>query len=170
MAQIDSTSDLHTPRNAGKIVIAGCGNLLRADDGVGPRLVRRLWEYGPPDSVRLADGGTAGMDIAFQMEGAREVIIIDACQSGSDPGAVFEIPGEEVQTPPLEAMQGGNLHAFRWDHALAFGKWMLKDRYPAKVTVFLIEAAELGYGEDLSEPVRDAMERVAAEIVRRYWT
>lgn len=45
-------------------LIIGCGNLLRGDDGVGPILIRRLWEIGLPEGVRVADGGTAGMDVA----------------------------------------------------------------------------------------------------------
>ncbi|WP_264001449.1 hydrogenase maturation protease, partial [Mycolicibacterium gadium] len=50
--------------------MVGCGNLLRGDDGVGPVLVRHLWERGVPAGARLVDGGTAGMDVAFQMRGA----------------------------------------------------------------------------------------------------
>lgn len=42
------------------LLVVGCGNLLRADDGVGPILVRHLWEGGVPAGVRLVDGGTAG--------------------------------------------------------------------------------------------------------------
>ncbi len=37
--------------------------------GVGPVLVRHLWERGVPTGARLVDGGTAGMDVAFQMRG-----------------------------------------------------------------------------------------------------
>lgn len=145
-------------------VIIGCGNLLRGDDGVGPLLIRRLWELGPPPGVRLADGGTAGMDVAFQMEGATEVIIVDACRTGAPPGTIFEVPGEEVETPPLTAI---NLHNFRWDHAIAFGRWLLKERFPQKVTVFLIEAQRLEPGMGLSPAVQAAMERLAANLMRR---
>ncbi|QIA27587.1 hydrogenase maturation protease [Thermaerobacter sp. PB12/4term] len=145
-------------------VIIGCGNLLRSDDGVGPLLIRRLWELGPPPGVRLADGGTAGMDVAFQIDGATELIIVDACRTGAPPGTIFEVPGEEVETPPLTAI---NLHDFRWDHAIAFGRWLLKDRFPRKVTVFLIEAASLEPGMGLSPAVQEAMERLAADLVRR---
>lgn len=145
-------------------LIVGCGNLLRSDDGVGPHLVRRLWDLGVPEGVRLADGGTAGMDVAFQMEGATELIIVDACRTGAPPGTLYEVPGEEVETPPLTAL---NLHAFRWDHALAFGRWLLKDRFPRKVTVFLIEAENLEPGVGLSPAVAAAMERLAAELLRR---
>jgi len=145
-------------------VIIGCGNLLRGDDGVGPLLIRRLWELGPPPGVRLADGGTAGMDVAFQMEGATDVIIVDACRTGAPPGTIFEVPGEEVETPPLTAI---NLHNFRWDHAIAFGRWLLKERFPQKVTVFLIEAQRLEPGMGLSPAVQAAMERLAADLMRR---
>ncbi|ADG07183.1 hydrogenase maturation protease [Kyrpidia tusciae] len=145
-------------------LVIGCGNLLRSDDGVGPLLVRKIWDLGPPPGVRLADGGTAGMDVAFQIGDARELILVDACKTGAAPGTVFEIPGEEVETPPLTAV---NLHDFRWDHAIAFGRWLLKDRFPEKVTVVLIEAETLEPGVGLSPAVETAMERVAADLIRR---
>lgn len=145
-------------------VIIGCGNLLRSDDGVGPHLIRKLWDMGPPPGVRLADGGTAGMDVTFQIGDADELILVDACQTRGEPGTIFEVPGEEVETPPLKGM---NLHDFRWDHALALGKWLLKDRFPKKVTVFLIEAEDLSHGFGLSPTVEEAMERLANELFRR---
>jgi len=144
-------------------LIIGCGNLLRGDDGVGPMLVRHLAEIGTPPGVRLADGGTAGMDVAFNMRGADRVIIVDACQSGAEPGALFKVPGERLaQLPPLE---GINLHAFRWDHALAFGRWLLKDDYPRDIVVYLVEVASLTFGAPLTEPVQAAMAQLAQRLL-----
>jgi hydrogenase maturation protease len=144
-------------------LIIGCGNLLRGDDAVGPVLIRHLWELGLPEGVRCADGGTGGMDVAFQMRGVRHVILIDACVSGSEPGSLFCLPPEEVETlPPLA---GINLHAFRWDHALTFAHWLLKDDYPRKITVYLIEAQSLTIGEPLSEPVATAMRKLAQTLL-----
>ncbi len=148
-------------------LIVGCGNLLRGDDGVGPILVRHLWERGVPDGVRLVDGGTAGMDAAFQMRGAARVIIVDASRTGAPPGTLYRVPGAELENlPPLEGLHS---HAFRWDHALAFAHWLLKDEYPTDVTVYLIEAAQVDPGADLSAPVRAAMAEVA-DLITRDWT
>lgn len=147
------------------VLVIGCGNLLRGDDGVGPILVRRLFELGIPSRMRLADGGTAGMDVAFAMEGAGEVVLVDACRSGGKAGELYELPGEAVETPPLT---GINMHAFRFDHAIAFGRWLLKERYPKKVTVFLIEAAQFEPGAPLSEPVATSMEELARLLLQRY--
>lgn len=142
-------------------LIIGCGNLLRGDDATGPVLIRRMWERGLPEHVHCADGGTGGMDVAFQMRGVRHVILVDACRSGGEPGAIFEVPGEEVQQlPPIE---GINLHAFRWDHALAFGRWLLKQDYPEKVTVYLIEGLDFVIGQPLSP----AVDRAIDELVER---
>ncbi len=146
-------------------LIIGCGNLLRGDDAVGPILIRHLWEIGLPDGVRCADGGTGGMDVAFQMRGVPEVILIDACRSGSEPGSIFQLPGEEVeQLPPLT---GINTHAFRWDHALAFGRWLLKDEYPKNITVYLIEAEQIEFGEPLTPCVDSAMRKLAAALIEK---
>lgn len=140
-----------------RVLIIGCGNLLRGDDAVGPVLVRHLWERGVPHLVRCADGGTGGMDVAFQMRGVPHVIIVDACTSGSEAGAIFRLNGADAETPPLA---GVNLHAFRWDHALAFARWALKDDYPPRIDVWLIEAERLQVGEPLSPAVEASMFRV----------
>ncbi len=145
-----------------KTLIIGCGNLLRGDDGVGPILIRRLWEIGLPEGVRVADGGTAGMDVAFQMRGADRVIIVDACRTGATPGTLYRVPGEQLaQLPPPT---GINLHAFRWDHALAFGRWLLKDAYPRDITVFLIEGECFDHGAPLSPAVQARMEELAQSL------
>ncbi|WP_044896541.1 hydrogenase maturation protease [Bacillus alveayuensis] len=145
-------------------VIIGCGNLLRSDDGAGPMLIRKLWELGIPPGVRLADGGTAGMDVTFQIGDAEELILVDACKSGAEPGTIFEIPGEEVEAPPLKDI---NLHDFRWDNAIALGRWILKNRFPKKVKVFLIEAENLSHGFGLSPKVEEALDRLAHELLTR---
>jgi len=143
-------------------LIIGCGNLLRGDDAVGPILVRVLAERGVPPGVRLADGGTAGMDVAFKMRGAGHVIIVDACRTGQPPGTLYQVPGEELaQLPPITGL---NLHAFRWDHALAFGRWLLKEEYPPRITVYLIEAENLEFGDELSRPVRATMENLVQKL------
>lgn len=150
----------NTGKDTGPIqtLIIGCGNLLRGDDAAGSVFIRRLWERGLPRGVRCADGGTGGMDVAFQMRGVPEVVLVDACRSGSEPGSIFQLPGSEVEhLPPLA---GINLHAFRWDHALAFARWLLKEEYPRNITVYLIEAEALEFGAPLSPAVDQALARL----------
>ncbi len=156
--------DLEPPGCA--VLVVGCGNLLRGDDGVGPILVRHLWERGLPDGVRLVDGGTAGMDVAFQMRGAQRVVIVDASATGAGPGTVYRVPGHELaELPPL---QGLHTHSFRWDHAIAFARWALEGACPDDITVFLIEAENVAVGAELSAPVVAAMELVIDEIEKGY--
>lgn len=148
------------------LVVIGCGNLLRGDDAVGPILIRQLWEDGVPEDVTLVDGGTAGMDVAFKMRGARQLILIDAATSGNEPGTIYRLPGSEVEDLP--ALAGLHSHQFRWDHALAFGRWLLRDDYPKDITVFLIEIEQTTPGADLSPKVSAAMHQVK-DMVTGYW-
>lgn len=164
----DSDLDLEPPGCA--VIVIGCGNLLRGDDGVGPVLIRHLWDRGVPEGAKLVDGGTAGMDVGFQMRGAQRVVIVDACVSqgagGAAPGTVYRVPGEELtDLPPL---QGLHTHSFRWDHAIPFARWALGEACPTDITVFLIEAAEMELGAELSDPVRAGMEQVITLIERDF--
>ena len=139
--------------------VIGCGNLNRSDDGVGVVVARELMRH---RSVRVSifDAGTGGMDVMFRARGASRLVLIDASRSGSEPGAIFRVPGEELARDYQPTL---SLHDFRWDHALYAGRH-IGASFPTDITVFLIEAATLDLGTQLSEPVRRAADRVVKDI------
>lgn len=156
------------------LTIIGCGNANRCDDGVGVHVVQSLMrefgrEFGGGGTeVRIIDGGTGGLEVMFQARGCTELIIVDACRSGSEPGAVFRVPGEEFD---LEHAPTFTLHDFRWDHALVAGRRLFGDMFPSEVVVYLIEAGNLSFGLELSAPVSRSACKVIEEIadkVRRH--
>ncbi|MFN2644447.1 MAG: hydrogenase maturation protease [Burkholderiales bacterium] len=145
------------------IAVIGCGNPARSDDGAGCEIVRLL-KRGPlaADSrVRLLDAGTDGLGVMLAARGATRLVIVDACRSGSTPGALFEVPGAELATRPVPSL---NLHDFRWEHALYAGRQMYGDAFPSQVTVMLIEAASVDFGIELSPAVAAAAHKAAARI------
>ncbi len=151
---------------AGGLAIIACGNPNRRDDGAASEVLRLLRPDGalalPQDpAMRLLDAGTDGMAVMFAAKGCDRLIIVDACRSGSEGGAIFEVPGGELEQPPRS---GFNLHDFRWDHALFAGRQMFREHFPSDVTVFLIEAESLDLGIGLTEKVAGAARKVAERI------
>ncbi|MBF2065914.1 MAG: hydrogenase maturation protease [Calothrix sp. C42_A2020_038] len=147
------------------IAIIGCGNLNRSDDAVGVIIAQRLQQYflqNPNPNVRVYDCGTAGIEVMFFARNSTKLIIIDASSTGSQPGAVYKIPGEELETLPNRSY---NLHNFRWDNAIASGRQIFED-FPKDVIVYLIEAANLNFGWELSPVVQHAADFVFEEIVK----
>jgi hydrogenase maturation protease len=151
---------------AAEIAIIGCGNPNRRDDGAAAEVLRLLGSVVDQGtgSVRLLDAGTDGMAVMFAARGCRAMFVIDACSSGAEPGAVFELPGAEFDRPPDH---GFNLHDFRWDHALHAGRRILGADFPAEVRVFLIEGQSFELGIGLSPPVARATQQVAERIGQR---
>jgi hydrogenase maturation protease len=146
------------------IAVIGCGNPNRSDDGVGPEVVRalRARKVGSGGTgVSLLDAGTDGMAVIFGARGCRTLVIIDACRSGSEPGAIFEVPGSELEQRYQPSL---NLHDFRWDHALFAGRQLLRDDFPADVTVLLIEAETTDFGVGLSPAVSGAAYKVVDRV------
>ncbi len=144
-----------------------CGNPNRQDDGVGVYLAQQLitiLNADPVAGVRVFDAGTAGMDIMFQARGCDALIIIDANQSSSEPGSIFEVPGIELENIPEPSY---NLHDFRWDNALYAGRRIYREQFPTDIAVFLIEAENLDLGLGLSVPVQKAADRVLELIIER---
>ena len=148
-----------------EIAIVACGNPNRRDDGAGLEVLGLLRAdealAAVRDTVRLLDAGTDGMAVMFAAKGCDMLIIVDACRSGSQSGAIFEVPGSELEQPPRSSI---TLHDFRWDHALFAGRRMFGGAFPLDVKVFLIEAENLDFGIGLSENVAKAARKVAGRI------
>ncbi len=146
------------------LTIIGCGNLNRSDDAVGVIIAQRLQRYlakYPHPHIEVYDCGTAGMEVMFKARGSKHLIIIDASWTNSEPGAVFKIPGEELEALPEPSY---NLHDFRWDNAIAAGRKIFKDDFPSSVTVYLIEAANLDFGWELSHAVKHSLDFVLEQV------
>ncbi len=147
-----------------RIAVIGCGNPARSDDGVGLEVVRQLHAseaFRAHPVVTLLDAGPDGLAVLFAARGASTLIIIDACHTGAEPGAIFEVPGDTLAAAPRN---GFNLHELRWDHALHAGRAMYGLAFPADVTVFLIEAQTLGLGIGLSTAAQAASIAVALRV------
>lgn len=148
------------------LTVIGCGNSNRSDDGVGVFVAQSLQCYvreHRSDNVRIFDAGTSGVEIMYQARGARQLIIVDAAKTGSEPGAIFKVPGEELA---IDAEPALGQHSFRWDHALAAGRRIFRDQFPNDVTVYLIESLNLELGLDLTAPVRKSAQKVISDIQR----
>lgn len=143
-----------------RLAVIGCGNPARRDDGVGIEVVRQLRRC-TAEGVDLIDAGTSGMDVMFRVRGAERVVIVDACRSGSSAGAIFRLPAKEAMTP---AEHGFSLHGLRWDHALYAGSRMFGESFADHAEVILIEAGDIGFGLELTDPVRAAAARVVSML------
>jgi len=71
-----------------RVLVLGVGNVLMGDEGVGIHILRQLEQERPVDGVRLLDGGTGGVNLLTEFEGAEEVILIDATRDGQPAGTV----------------------------------------------------------------------------------
>ena len=75
-----------------RILIAGIGNIFLGDDAFGVEVVRRMSDLDLPESVRVADFGIRGFDLAYALQdGYETTILIDACPHGELPGTLYVI-------------------------------------------------------------------------------
>ncbi len=146
------------------LTVIGCGNRNRSDDGVGPVIVEllneRLRDFRAPN-INIFDTGSGGMDVMFRARGSSELIIVDACTSGSVAGSIFELPAEALRVPHDPIV---NSHEFKWQHAIYAGRQIYAQDFPKHIRVILIESAHTGIGLQLTAAVSDAASRVAEQL------
>lgn len=79
------------------IALVACfGNVLRADDGVGPAVAQALLAEPLPDGARVLEVGIGGIHLVQELLGGVDVLlIVDAVDLGRTPGSVV------VQRPDI---------------------------------------------------------------------
>ena len=92
------------------ILVAGVGNVLRADDGFGVRLAWRLAKRSLPPGVKVIETGIGGMTLVQElMLGYDAVLLLDAHQAGGVPGTVRLL---EPTLPDLSALDPHQLRDY----------------------------------------------------------
>jgi hydrogenase maturation protease len=144
----------------GPAVVIGVGNLLLRDDGIGVRVVQALRSQQAldpgtlPEATRLVDGGTLGVDLLPNVEGARSLLLLDAVDLDQPAGTVSVLRGDDILTA------GGT-----WGGCIPGGVGellsvaRLMGWLPAPVALIGIQVDDTSYGEGLSESVAAALPR-----------
>lgn len=74
-----------------KTLIAGVGNILLGDEGIGVHAVRALMAQGLPAGVDAVDAGTALDGLLGELAGYGRLILVDAVRGGGRPGDVYRL-------------------------------------------------------------------------------
>lgn len=85
-------------RMTGRVAIAGIGNILRGDDGLGPKFIELL--KAKEISAALFDCGTAPENYIFPIlsTSCETVVLIDAADLGMAPGGAKILDLHEIST------------------------------------------------------------------------
>ncbi len=89
------------------ILIIGCGNILKGDDGFGPKVIEYLEEnFQPSESVQIIDAGLSCGEWLRPMiiddERPDWVIIIDTMDLNEQPGKIKVIKADEIPRIPQQ--------------------------------------------------------------------
>jgi hydrogenase maturation protease len=152
------------PKPAGKaigVLVLGLGNVLLGDDGLGAAAVARVERnYRIPSGVQLEDGGTLGMSLLGLLAESERVILVDAVRTGSPPGTLVRIDGEEV----MDAVRD-RLSPHQVGVADVLDAARLIDRYPSSVTLLGLVPEAIDLSVVRSSAVDARIDELVAAVV-----
>jgi hydrogenase maturation protease len=146
-----------------EILVAGLGNALMSDEGVGVAVLTRLRDRGE-DRADLVDLGSAPMRALHTMAGRRKAVFIDCCFMDERPGTIRRFTPDEVSTQ--KALAGLSLHEGDLLRVIALSRSL--GECSAQVVIFGIQPQSIEPG-DLLSPLLSAKldeyaDAVAAEL------
>ncbi len=149
-------------RRRPRILIAGLGNELLRDDGVGIHAVKAI-KAEKLGGVKVAEVGTAVLDALDLIEWADMIIGIDAMEAGGVPGTVYTFGLDDV----AEAKVRNSLHEVNLQAALRF----LPGHKAPRIAMIGVEPESIDYSLELSPSVEASLPTVtkaASQIVKRW--
>lgn len=142
------------------ILVIGVGNIFRGDDGVGPTVAARLRQLVPPGVTVLEQSGE-GTSLMAAWENATYAIVVDAVQSGAEPGTIHRL---DVSEKPIPANYGSHFSGHAFGVAGAVEMARLLDKLPQRLVVYGIEGLTFATGQGLSSGVNGVVETAVQQI------
>ena len=144
------------PKPLPRVLIAGLGNVLLQDDGVGVHAIRELRKT-RLRGVVVAEVGTAVLDALHLFEWADKILAIDAMQAGGLPGSIYCLSGGSVAEQGFQT----SLHELSLLSALKF----IPREFIPEITVLGIEPETIDYGLQLTSPLLAILPKAVHEAM-----
>lgn len=149
-----------------KILIAGAGNPLRRDDGVGPYIIKEISQMSHDNkrhTIRYVDVGTDGLVLFDMMQHYTHTLLVDAIHMNTSPGTIKVFTPKDVKV--------NMYHDSLSTHALGLATLIhLLEQFRIKTSLKIIgiqpESIELGEGltQTVSLRLDTLLHTVAFEI------
>jgi hydrogenase maturation protease len=144
----------------GRVRVTGLGNEWAGDDAVGLIAAQKLREKNIP-GVEIMVREIPDWEMFEQMEDDDLLIFIDACDSGGEPGTVYQLRPDEI-------MERGVRHCS--SHGLGLAEWLsmaeVLGSRRGRVIIVAVEIEGMEMGASLSKPVEGAIPRLLEKIER----
>jgi len=138
------------------MLVIGCGNRDRGDDGAGVMVVERLQQ------LRVQAEICTGESLALVEAWSRsdDVVIVDTVVTGAPAGKVWLWNARSVR---IQGSASTSTHGFGVAEAIALAR--ILGRLPNRLRVVGIEGRRFDIGGDVSPEVVGAVEEVAQHII-----
>jgi hydrogenase maturation protease len=108
-----------------------------------------------PDNVELMDAGVGGLDILNMLEGASDVIIVDAVKGIGDVGSVHRLSADDVKN--AISKECISVHDISLADVLTIAEQV--QEMPDRLTIFAVEIEKADeISVDLSEKIKDSLD------------
>jgi hydrogenase maturation protease len=144
------------------VTVVGVGNLVHTDDGLGIHAIQRL-QADPrvPEGVTLIDGGTFGIELLAYLQDCSKLILLDAVDTGAEPGALVRLTGNELAGLPC----GASVHQLGVADLLA--TLPLVSDVPREIVLLGAQPGSTDWGAQLSPPVEAALPKLVDAAVEQ---
>lgn len=142
------------------ILVLGIGNILLRDEGIGVRVIEHMHSMPINKDVEIVDGGTSGMDLLDVLAEREKVIVVDAVDSGHEPGTVLQFGLDQIVQKEQTAV---SLHELGIAETINMTKQM--GCAPKEVVFFGVQPQNIDCGLELSQSVQNVIQKVAELIL-----
>jgi len=138
------------------MLIIGCGNRERSDDGIGILVAERLRELGIEAETRVGEA----LDLIEAWKTADDVIVVDAMVTGAPVGSVKVWDGRQ---PLASISTTASTHGLGVTEAIELAHVL--NRFPTRLRVYGVEGRRFELGIKISPEVKRAVEEVVRKII-----
>ncbi|GAW32807.1 HyaD/HybD family hydrogenase maturation endopeptidase [Carboxydocella sp. JDF658] len=143
-----------------QVLVLGIGNEILQDEGLGIHAARMLEKMNLPEEVEVIAGGTAGLALLPLLKEKDYLIVIDAVNARTEPGAIFKFKPDQVDVYPLEYQL--SFHQLGLYDVLRVAQ-LLGDC--PDTTIFGMQPGTISWGMELTPPIADNLPRLVELVV-----
>jgi len=141
-----------------KTLVLGVGNILRKDDGIGPRVIKILqqksWSH-----IDFMDGGIDGLALLDKIAEYKQAVIIDAVNMNALFGTVKSFtPKDALIKIKSDAL---STHGFGLAELI---KLMQQLQIKTKLHIIGIQPKDIAFGENLTPEIENKIPDIIEEL------